>query len=66
MATRPARYKCVLGGYKVFEVDGTTEITTYKEQNIHGNNAERQTDVEGVYDDVAETLTFPNGDVIHL
>lgn len=66
MATRPARYRCVQGAWKIFEIDGTTEIVTYREQSIHGNNAERQTDVEGVYDDVAETLTFPNGDVINL
>ena len=66
MATRVARYKCVAGAYKVFEDDGTTEIAVYKTHSIHGNNAERQLDEQGTYDDVSQTFTFSNGDVIHL
>lgn len=66
MATRAARYKCVQGAYKVFESDGVTEIATYKTHSIHGNNTERQTDESGTYDDVEESFTFSNGDVIYL
>lgn len=66
MATRTAYYMCVSKAYKVFESDKTTEIATYKTHDIHGNDSEVGTESQGTYDDVANTFTFGNGDVIYL
>ena len=66
MATRTAYYICKSDAYKIFESDKTTLIATYKTHDLSGDDVEIDGEVQGTYDDVANTFTFDDGGLLDL
>lgn len=66
MATRTAYYICKSDAYKVFESDKTTLIATYKTHDLASDDVEIDEEVQGIYDDVANTFTFDDGGLLDL